>query len=399
LVPGLLWAGLAVAGGSSASDLGDPLAEILASSGDLRPVVESAESYRLQVVLGLIEEAAGRPVLRQYAFRSGAEYFYPASSVKPLAAVAALERLAELRAESGLDLTVETPLVYSPLFAGEVEVSADSSNLSGGKVTLGHEIRKMLLVSNNEAFNRLFEFVGADGLGATLARAGLGEARIVHRLGEARTPEENRRLPRIEMVGSEFRHALPARQSAELPWPAPIPGLFVGRSHLQRGRRLPTPFDFTAKNRISLADLQRGLCMIVSPEIECGGAGFALTAEDRAFIVTAMTEYPRESTNPVYDPADYPDAWGKDFLPGLDRVLPRERFRITNKNGLAYGFVTDNAWLQDLETGRSFFLAATLYVNANGVVNDNLYEHQSVGLPFLEALAEAAVRVLWLDAR
>jgi hypothetical protein len=33
-----------------------------------------------------------------------------------------------------------------------------------------------------------------------------------------------------------------------------------------------------------------------------------------------------------------------------------------------------------------FLLAATLYVNADGVLNDDHYEYDTVGLPFLRAL-------------
>ena len=36
-----------------------------------------------------------------------------------------------------------------------------------------HEIRKIFLVSDNEAFNRLYELVGPDGIAASLARAGI----------------------------------------------------------------------------------------------------------------------------------------------------------------------------------------------------------------------------------
>jgi hypothetical protein len=371
------------------------LHRILAASPRLAEVTADPERYRLQIVLGLVETVDGRPVLRQHGYRLDAEYFYPASAVKPLAAVAALEHLKALRETTGLDLTIDTPLVYSPLFPGEVEVSRDPSNHTGGTVTLRHEIRKMLLVSDNEAFNRLYELVGPDGLARTLSRAGLPDAWIVHRLAEARTPAENLRLPRIDFVGPDFRHTLPRR---DVPEPAPasaVPGLLVGRAHLERGRHLPTPFDFSDRNRVPLADLQRALCMIVRPEVDCGAGRLNLDSADRELLREALSQYPRESANPVYDPADYPDTWGKFLLPGLDRVLPRERFRIHNKNGLAYGFNLDNAWVEDTETGRGFFLAVTLYTNANGVVNDNRYEHVAVALPFLAALGEAVAREVW----
>ena len=130
----LLLAGCAVApvappSTSAIPAMPEPLRTILGSSPELRAAVARAAELRLQVVLGLIEDGhvggACSPWLRQIEFRAGAEYFYPASSVKLFAAVAALERLEELRRETGLELTVDTPLVDHPLFEGEVLESTD----------------------------------------------------------------------------------------------------------------------------------------------------------------------------------------------------------------------------------------------------------------------------------
>ena len=49
---------------------------------------------------------------------------------------------------------------------------ADESNLEGGRITVRHEIRKLFLVSDNRAFNRLYELVGRDRLAASLERSG-----------------------------------------------------------------------------------------------------------------------------------------------------------------------------------------------------------------------------------
>ena len=41
------------------------------------------------------------------------------------------------------------------------------------------------------------------------------------------------------------------------------------------GERVDEPLDFTEKNRMSLADLQRALCMVVKPGVDAGGAGIS----------------------------------------------------------------------------------------------------------------------------
>jgi len=153
--------------------------------------------------------------------------------------------------------------------------------------------------------------------------------------------------------------------------------------------------DFTPKNHFPLADLQRGLCMVVRPDVNCGGAGFEVDDADREMILGAMVLYPRESTNPVYDPEEYPDDYVKVLLPGLERVISKERLRIYNKVGQAYGFTTENAWVLDEATGKGFFLAATLYTNQDGILNDDQYEYDEVAHPFMADLGEAVARFLW----
>jgi len=374
----------------------DRLAAILDAAPALAPLLAQAKEHRLEIVLGTLEPAAGGGVrLVQDGFRLDAEYFYPASTVKLFGVVAALERLAELRRETGLAIDADTALVVHPLFDDDVLEDADPSNRKGGTITVGHLLRKILLVSDNAAFNTLYELVGQDRLAATLRRAGLERARVVHRLSELRSPDENRRFPRIDLVGDGFVFTLPERTSAPLPPAPPVGGLRVGEGYETETGRVEQPMDFAAKNFVPLSELQRGLCMVVRPDADCGGRGFALSAADRARVVEAMTAWPRQSTNPAYDPAEYPDESCKYFLPGLERVLAKGRLRVANKCGDGYGFLTDNAWIVDAESGRGFFLAATLYANADGILNDDQYEYETVSKPFMADLAEAVARSLW----
>ncbi|MEM9598077.1 MAG: hypothetical protein AAGD06_27685, partial [Acidobacteriota bacterium] len=219
---------------------------------------------------------------------------------------------------------------------------------------------------------------------------------------EARSPEEQLRLPRIDLAGDGFVHTLPRRVDPPHPTAKAVPGLRVGRGYLTHGdggpRRVDGPMDFATKNRMSLRDLQRALAMVVRPDLGAlGGPGFGLTDDQRALLLEPMYQLPRESKNPVYDPAEYTDQWVKFLLPGLERVLPKSRLRIYNKIGRAYGFSTENAYVVDTETGRGFFLAATIYTNRDGILNDDRYEYEQVADPFFADLGEAVARALWPD--
>jgi hypothetical protein len=391
----LLAGALGLAGGSVMAE-DELLTRILESHDGLRPVLERAEELRLQVALGLVEEGEnGRPALEQHTFRAGAEYFYPASTVKLFAAVAAVQKITQIRDETGYDIDLDTPMIVHPLFDDDVVEKDDPDNLETGSITVRQEIREIFLVSDNRAYNTLYEMVGQDGLAASLAGAGLDRPRIVHRLSEFRTPEEHRQLPKIVFVGRDFKHTLPERTTEPLPATESVDRLLIGRAYYAGDELIEEPMDFSTKNYFPLVDLQRGLCKLVRPDVDCGGPPFELEDEDRQVMLEAMSQYPRQSTNPVYDPEEYPDDYVKDLLPGLIRVVPKKQITIFNKTGQAYGFSTENAWVVHTKTGEGFFLAATIYTNADETLNDDEYEYDEIARPFMADLGEAVARNLW----
>lgn len=391
---------VACAGDEKNSVATDPLQQALQSEPALKRVLDDAEEYRLQIVLGLLENnAEGRPELRQYVFRAGAEYFYPASSVKMFAAIAAAQEIERLRASTGQEFSLDTPLVYHPLFADDVLEESDADNMDGGTITVRQQIREIFYVSDNQAFNYLYELAGQDGIMRTLEAAGLDDVRIVHRLEEFRTPEENRQYPRIDFTAADFSYTRDQRQSLPLSAMPPVRRIEVGQRYYADGELVDKPMDFSVKNYIALRDLQRGLCKLVRPEVDCaGGAAFELSDDVRSTMLEAMSQYPQQSRNPRYDAKEYPDDYVKGLLPGVARVIPREQVRIFNKTGQAYGFSIENAWVVDAASGDGFFLAATLYTNQDGTLNDDQYEYETIAGPFMANLGAAVARVVFGDS-
>ena len=101
-----------------------------------------------------------------------------------------------------------------------------------------------------------------------------------------------------------------------------------------------------------------------------------------------MSMLPRHSTNPKYG-AKYYDGYCKFFMFGDSKARIPDHIKIFNKVGLAYGFVLDNAYIIDQKHGVEFFLTAVVYGNRNGVLNDNIYDYDTLTIPFLSALGDA----------
>ena len=62
--------------------------------------------------------------------------------------------------------------------------------------------------------------------------------------------------------------------------------------------------------------------------------------------------------------------------------------RIFNKPGDAYGHLIDAAYIVDFKHKIEFFLSAVIYCNSDGILNDDKYDYDNIGKPFMKNLGE-----------
>lgn len=74
-------------------------------------------------------------------------------------------------------------------------------------------------------------------------------------------------------------------------------------------------------------------------------------------------------------------------MDSLHHAMP-EGVRVFNKVGWAYGFLTDASYIVDFKNKVEYMLTATIYVNSDGILNDDKYEYETVGHPFLYQLGQ-----------
>lgn len=368
------------------------LAAILRSEPACAAVLDRAKEHRLQVVLAeFVDPLAKQPKLRKSRLGDPQQYYYPASAIKLCAAVGALLALQDAAARDP-SVTLDAPVVIAPRFAGDKRIDADASDVDGGPLTFRHLLRKLVLVSDNAAHNHCVELLGQDGVNRRMWEAGFASAQLWHRLSEARTRDENQQTREVRVGETVF----PAREAGIALSNAGWTELDVGSAWMQGGERIDGPMSFAQKNAMSLDDLQDVLVAVMRPDVVLGKRGFPdLSRAHRRFLVQALGELPRESQNPKYDPAKTPDHACKFVLRGVRDVVPAEKVRVYDKIGRAYGFSTENAYVVDGRDGRSFFLAITLYTNADGVLNDDRYGYEEVADPFLDAAGRAIARAVF----
>ncbi|WP_426490774.1 serine hydrolase [Hymenobacter sp. 102] len=383
---GLIW----LLGGSAHAQ--NPLPRLLRSDAVLAPVVRAAGHYRLQVLYTQIRrDRQGQPHFRQYRYRvRPREYFYPASAIKLPTAILALEKVHQL-SQQVPGLTSSSPLRIDSAAYAQTRVLRDTSS-QNQRASVGQYVRKLLLVSDNDAYNRLYEFVGPAALQAGLRRHGLRRTVLRHRLSVGDQDSTARRTnPVAFFTDSSLTRPLyvqPAATFARRWQPGPRQRRTVGEAYLQNGQRLSQPMDFSTKNATTLADLQRILRAVVFPASVPRRRQFQLDSADRRLLLDYLHRLPRQSQWPRYPATQYPDNYAKFLLVGGNPGPLPEGVRIYNKIGQAYGFLIDNAYLTDPAHGVEFLLSAVLYVNHDGVLNDDQYDYDTVGLPFLRRLGE-----------
>lgn len=349
-----------------------------------REVITHPDNYRLQIIYTQIDrDEKNRPHFTHYYFHYDPDlYFNPASMVKlPLAALA-LEKLHELPGVSRI-----TTALFDSSRPWQHPLLQDTTAASG-LPSIGHFIKRALLVSENDPYNRLYQFVGQQRINSRLHEMGFADVRITRQfLGL--TPEQNRHTNALRFTDKKGRliYAQPAAYNPDsFRLPAPI---LIGKAHLDRRDSLiQLPFDFTLHNNLSLGSLQGILQAVLFPDAVPPAARFRLRKEDYAFLLRYLSQTPSETPDPKYDTARFYDSYVKFFFRDSTRRLP-DGVRVFNKVGWSYGFLTDVSYVADFRNKVEFMLSATLYVNKDEIINDGKYEYGSVGWPFLYQLGQA----------
>ncbi len=323
--------------------------------------MDSVEQYEVQIRYTQIDRLKDSIKFKDYDFQvDDATYFYPASTVKFPIAVLTLEKLNEME---GIDRDFR------------FYVEGDTI-----ETTFAQDISKIFAISDNEANNRLLEFLGQDAINNRLKSKGINPVRISHRLGVHSDDVTTR--PLILFLNDSTTTTLDGTINMP-PKPLDLIGIKKGIGFISDDSIVHGPFDFGLKNYYPIEAQHAVLKRIIFPEVFPENEQFHLSAGQRKFLLTAMHTLPR---NVGYDPEEYYDGYCKFFMFGDTHERIPDTVEIYNKVGWAYGTLTDCAYILDIGNHVEFMLTATILVNKNGIFNDDTYEFETVGLPFLAEL-------------
>ena len=294
------------------------------------------------------------------------KYFYPASTVKLPIALFAIEKLNEHKY-----LSIDTPFML------------EDDTL---KTTIRKELEKIFVLSDNQANNRLFEFLGQDYINQKFISKGLNESRIFHRLSTKNSSNLNGK--RVDFflndstISFQNKNITPAKLN--------LKEVKKGVGYInQKGSLIKEPMNFSDKNFISINDLHKIIKILFFSDKFEESRRFNLSQTQKDLVFKYMSGYPREFG---YDQKDYPYYFNKFFIYGDKELEFSNSFKIYNKVGFAYGQLTDTAYI--VNDDLSIILTATIDVNSNKIYNDDNYDYDLVGFPFLAKISRMIIKAL-----
>ncbi|WP_397573779.1 serine hydrolase [Silanimonas sp.] len=346
----------------------------------------------VQIALTRIErEADGSARFATATFGVQRQRWFPAASVVKLP-IALL--VAEVLEAANLGFNARTVLSGAPR-SGNWEAAEPSVE------PLWQTLWRLLVVSENVPFNRLYDVLGPDRIHARLAELGFGDVRLISRLGSP-DPRLNRQTVALRIEAPETgpdgelawvpRWNADARRGAarRFPFGSALKG---AAWQDDRGRIEQGPRDFSTANFLPLEDAHAMLLRLAFPEATRRSQRWALSATTRLSLLRITGLFPRESpllATGTHAPAAFGDGYAKFFVVGDRDAAPRG-FRSFGKTGEAFGHQGETALLTEADGQCEVLLSANLYANDDGVLNDDRYEYDTVSRPFLAALGRAAL--------
>ncbi len=341
---------------------GNPLENVLVSQNpNIKRVIDSVDQYEVQIRYTQIDRKNDSIIFTDYDFQVDENnYFYPASTVKFPIAILALEKLNQ----------IDTLNMHTRFY-----VEGDSI-----ETTFAKAISEIFAVSDNNANNRLVELLGQDAINKGLESKGIMPVRIAHRLGYH---SDDLATKPLIIYMNDSTTATYAGTINTSPQPLSLNNIRKGIGFYEEDELIDEPFDFSLKNYYPIKAQHEVLKRVLFPYKFKESERFDLNEEQQKHVLRSMHTLPKAMG---YDPETYYDSYCKFFIYGDTKDDIPAHIKIYNKVGFAYGTLTDCAYIADTQNKVEFLLTATILVNKDGIFNDDQYEYDQVGVPFLAEL-------------
>lgn len=319
-------------------------------------VYDNHEKFEVQIILTELKKRKNGFTIHKKKFNANKNnYFYPASSIKLPIALLTIEKINE-----------------NPKLNINSEFSIQGDSII---TTFKKEITDLFIISSNESYNRLFEFLGQDYINEKLKQKGFKDFSISHRLSTEKS--DNLKTKEINFYRNGKINQIQKSINNKPVTKLNLKNLNKGIGFMLDNELQNKPMDFSRKNYFSINELNNVLICLFFPEVS-KNKKFNLSKSQNLLIQKFMSSTPFDMG---FDKNMYPNNYNKFFIYGDKDGMINDN--IFNKVGNAYGYSIDNAYIYEEKSDRHFVLTASIYTNGNNILNDNKYEYHEIGIPFL----------------
>ncbi|HCT31342.1 MAG TPA: hypothetical protein DIW31_11590 [Bacteroidales bacterium] len=340
----------------------------------LREVFSHPEYYRLKIILTQVTtDSKGFKHQTTWSFRDTIkEYFYPASIAKIPLALSSLQFINEKR-EITQDLS--DFLIDSSSYIKERPIYDD--------------LLLMLSASDNVAFNRLYNLVGSKYLNISLMKRGYLNTYLIHRFEKGDAAYHQTALPVKVLTARDckavYKHPKDTMYSLIQ---HDMRDSLIGIAYFQGDSLIPKPKSFRFHNFVDIRDAHDMMVTLKYPYLS-NHKSFNITNWQRQKLIEDLSTSPLHLNTAEYsDTAIFHPNYLRFNLFGRDKKVKYPNIQYFNKSAMAYGFLGDCCYLYDSENSVEFFLSIYMYVNKDEILNDDKYDYDTIGLPFMKRLGE-----------
>ncbi|WP_200585330.1 serine hydrolase [Pedobacter segetis] len=293
----------------------------------------------LQIILTQINrDRKNKAYFRTFDYQlDDKNYFYPGESVKLPLAIFALEKL------NRFDLGYLDK--YTPMKIGETE------ELGTKEISLSDCIENCFLFNDDDAFNKLYDFIDRTEINKKLKYYDLRHSKIVHRLGVDESMDAARKNPEVHFFKDGKLVFKKGRSIDKFNYPIKFNDNLI---------------DVSNQNAFQLSDQNNLIKKLIFPESYPSTKQLNLKPDDYDFLYTQLSgsNIPKEKI-----PNDYFINQGKFLFYGADqKEYNYPNIKIFNTSGKAKDYITDNAYFIDFEHKAEFILSVSL--KQDGIENE-----------------------------
>lgn len=348
------------------------------NTGDtaINELLSNQSKYQFQLIYNSVSRKNKKIIFKEHSLNDNKFYYNPASVVKLPLLLLALEKLTSLK-DKGIDLDTKIGIhTCSCDFDTDRYVSKSKSP------TFRQFLRELIIMSDNDAYNLLVDFVGYDYFNKRFRELGYDGILMRKRFTSKCTVEQNKWFGGLFFYDSLSNQLYEqdcdtSKQVYAIDTTKYV--LSAGTSYLENGILVKGPKDFSNNNYLNFYQMNQFFKELFNHEKF--NTNFKIDSNFKKDFFDALKDYPSSLLNSSYELIDVPDWYYKFFIDSSVMDTRNTEFKIYNKVGMAGGFISDFSHVVDDSNGIEYYLSATMLAKKDDIINNGNHNYHDFGIP------------------